>query len=123
MCPLRPTVRRGRADRIFLESSLLKSNVVQFATFPFHFIKPAVVNWAMDTWEGIVLRVGGVHARLETRQAASPPDGQQQRPPGCGTVAGAPAGNGNLMLHLHSILARCERANPAYAYPISMSNW
>ena len=68
MCPLRPTVRRGRADRIFLESSLLKSNVVQFAPFPLHFIKPAVVNWAMDTWEGIVLRVGGVLARLETRQ-------------------------------------------------------
>ena len=118
MCPLRPTVRRGRADRIFLEYSLLQSNVVQFAPFPLHFIKPVVVNWAMDTWEGIVLRVGGVHhARLETRQAAHLIGNSSARL----AVAGAPAGNGNLMLHLHLILARCERANPSYTNPISMS--
>ena len=92
---------------------------VEFAPFPFHLKKPAVVNWAMDTWEGIVLRVGGVHARLETRQAVHLMGNSSAHR----AVADAPAGNGNLMLHLHLILARCERANPTCAYPISMSNW
>ena len=86
--------------------------LVQFAFCHFHFIKPAVVNWAMDTREGIVLWVGGVPARLETRQAVHLMGNSSARL----AVAGAPAGNGNLMLHLHLILARCERANPTYAF-------